>query len=217
MRLIVLIVVAVLAAVVGGSLALAQGEEVTLEDVKAEFGDLTRSEIEAMGYVFDNECVDASELPPPVLEALGASPTDGMGFHAGNEALFDDIVDPLEPEVIVLDADDNVIAVEYETSIDTEDPTVLGQEMTLLPGGHPGMEFDHYILHAWFIDNPNGQFADFNPDVSCPAPAAAPATGTGGYLTSGDSGIPTFLMLLVGIAGAALLAGGWTLRRRVGR
>jgi hypothetical protein len=90
--------------------------------------------------------------------------------------------------------------------------------MTLLPGGHPGMEFDHYILHAWFIDNPNGQFADFNPNVSCPAPAAAPATGTGGYLTpGGNSGMLTVLTLVVGIAGATLVAAGWTLRRRVSR
>lgn len=211
MRLVVLIGAAVLAAVVGGSLALAQ-EEVTLEDVQAQFGDLTRAEIEALGYVVDPLCVTAELAGAPA--ELG-----GMGFHAVNAALIDETVDALEPEIILLDADDNVVGVEYETSTaDIDQPVILGQEMPLLEGGHPGMEFDHYVMHAWFIDNPNGQFADFNPNLSCPAaPVVAPSTGTGGYLSGGDGSGLTLLPLLAAIAGAMLLAGGWALRRVASR
>lgn len=190
---------------------------VTLADIEAQFGDLTRAEIEALGYVVQPVCVDASELPPPIQQALNLTPTAAMGFHAVNEDLFDDTVDPLEPENILLGPNDEVWGVEYEATADTEDPTVLGQQMTLLPGGHPGMEFDHYAIHVWFIDNPAGQFADFNLSVSCPAAQALPPTGSGGYLSGGDSqGLP-MLPLLAALAGAALLAVGWPLRRRASR
>jgi hypothetical protein len=26
---------------------------------------------------------------------------------------------------------------------------------------------EHYALHLWFVDNPEGRFADFNPRVGC--------------------------------------------------
>ena len=211
-KLLVLIGAAVLSAVIGGSLALAQ-EEVTLEDVEAQFGDLTRSEIEALGYVVDPVCITAELAGAPA--ALG-----GMGFHAVNAALIDETVDALEPEIILLDADDNVVGVEYEISTaDIDQPVVLGQEMPLLEGGHPGMEFDHYVMHAWFIDNPAGQFADFNPNLTCPAApvVAPPPTGSGGDLTGTGSPAGVTLALLSAIAGAALLGSGWALRRRLGR
>ena len=71
-------------------------------------------------------------------------------------------------------------------------------------------------LHLWVIDNPNGQFADFNPAVSCAT--GAPETGTGPDSASGGRGAaPIVLALLAAIAGGALLAGGWTLRVRASR
>ncbi len=194
----------------------AAGEEVTADDVEAAFGDLTRSEIETMGYVVDPVCVDASDIPAFVLEELNLTPTAAMGFHAVREELFDATVDPLEPEVILLGLNGEVWGVEYEATIDTEDPTVLGQAMPLLEGGHPGMEFDHYAMHAWFIDNPNGQFADFNPAVSCAT--GAPETGAGpDSAPGGRDAAPIVLALLAAIAGGALLAGGWTMRGRTSR
>src|SRR3989337_250747 len=99
--IVTLVIAAALASLLAASSALAQ-EETTLEDVEAEFGDLTRAEIEALGYVVDPVCVDASELPPPVQEQLGLTATAAMGFHAVNEGLFDDTVDPLEPEIGLL-------------------------------------------------------------------------------------------------------------------
>lgn len=106
-----------------------------------------------------------------------------------------------------------MVGVEYEAAQDTADPTVLGQPMTLLPEGHPGMEFPDYVLHMWFVDNPAGTFADFNPALTCPAPALPP-TGSAGLLSSDGSGTPWSWLAAALTAVAGLLAlGGWRLRR----
>lgn len=200
-RLVVLIVAAVLAILIGGSIAFAQEDEATPEDVEAAIADLTRAEIEAMGYVVDEECITAETVGAPA--ELGA-----MGFHAINEALIDDTLDPLEPEIILLDAEDNVIAVEYATPPQDEPLSVLGQQLAFVEG--PDID----ALHLWFMDNPAGQFADFNTNASCPEVVSIAATGTGGYLTSDGSGTLAGLALLLAITSAALVGAGWTLRRR---
>jgi hypothetical protein len=39
-----------------------------------------------------------------------------------------------------------------------------------MPGHEPGMPV-HYDLHAWvYLDNPLGELAVWNPNVTCPAP-----------------------------------------------
>lgn len=206
-KLVVVVAVAALVALVGTSMANAQ--EVTPEDVEAAFIDLTRAEIEAMGYVVDAECISAETVGAPA--ELGA-----MGFHAINEALIDTTLDPLEPEIILLDAEDNVIAVEYATPPQDEPLTVLGQQLAFVEG--PDID----ARHLWFLENPAGQFADFNTNASCPAaeeaPEAmtAPATGISGYTGGNNSGVLIVLTLL-GLAGSALAAAGWTLRRSTGR
>lgn len=208
-KLVVVVAVAALAALVATSMANAQ--EVTLEDVEAAFIDLTRAEIEAMGYVVVELCISAETVGEPA--ELG-----GHGMHAINAALIDTTLDPLEPESILLDPEDNVvIAVEYVTPPQEEPLTVLGQQLTYVEIA----DWDH--LHVWFLENPSGQFADFNPNViSCPAGTeapevmAAPATGTSGYTRSNSSGVLIVLTLL-GLAGSALAAAGWTLRRSTGR
>lgn len=207
-KLVVVVAAAALAALVATSMANAQ--EVTLEDVEAAFIDLTRAEIEAMGYVVVELCVSAETVGEPA--ELG-----GHGMHAINAALIDTTLDPLEPEIIMLDPEDNVvIAVQYVTPPQEEPLTVLGQQLTYVEIA------DWDSLHVWFLENPSGQFADFNPNVSCPAGTeapevmAAPATGTSGYTRSNSSGILIVLTLL-GLAGSALAAAGWTLRRSTGR
>ena len=138
-RLLVLIVAALVVGLVGGSIAFAQEDEVTTDDVEAAFVDLTRAEVEAMGYVVEEECITA--------EAVGAPPELGaMGFHAVNESLIDDSIVPSEPEAVLFDADDNVIAVEY-----IGDPnsglSVFGEDLVFVePIGHDA-------LHLWFLEN----------------------------------------------------------------
>lgn len=206
-KLVVVVAVAALAALVATSMANAQ--EVTLEDVEAAFIDLTRAEFEAMGYFGGGLCISAETVGEPA--ELG-----GHGTHAINAPLIDTTLDPLEPEAILLDLEDNVIGLQYLTPPQEEPLTVLGQQLTYVDIA------DWDSLHVWFLENPSGQFADFNPNFSCPAGTeapevmAAPATGTGGYTRSNSSGVLIVLTLL-GLAGSALAAAGWTLRRSTGR
>ena len=205
-KLAVVVAVAALVALVGTSISNAQ--EATPEEVEAAFIDLTRAEIESRGYVIDEECISAETVGAPA--ALGA-----MGFHAINEALIDTTLDPLEPEIILLDAEDNVIAVEYATPPQDEPLTVLGQQLAFVDG--PDID----ALHLWFLENPAGPFAAFNTNTSCPAVAEAeeeqalPATGVSGS-TSGNSAVLIVLALL-GLAGLGMGTAGWKLRRSASR
>jgi len=102
----------------------------------------------------------------------------GQGLHFGNAELINDgaQLDVLRPEVLMYEpqADGSLRFVGFEYVIPRADwtspdpPTFLGQQMTV------NEEFDTWVLHAWVIDNPNGTFADWNPNVTCP-PAEAGA------------------------------------------
>ena len=62
-RLLVLIAAALVLGLVGGSIAFGQeDEEVSADDVVAEFASITVAEAEALGYAEETPCVDASEL-----------------------------------------------------------------------------------------------------------------------------------------------------------
>ena len=140
-----------------------------------------------------------------------------MGTHYVREDLFDTTVHGSEPEVLVFGPDGTLWSLEYESAAATENPRVLGQDMPFLVGGHPGMEFDHYVMHAWMIENPAGRYVDFNPNVTCEAPAAPiapPSTGSGGLLAEGgtsDSQLVS-LAVLVSVFGGL---GAFGLRRRL--
>ncbi len=189
-----------------------QAQQMTVEE---KFGGLSQADVEAMGYVIPAPvCVDASVLPPFVLTALGIPATAAMGIHAVNVSLFDNQVDPLEPEVVIFGPDGTLWGVEYEATADTADPRVFGQDMTLLEGGHEGMEFDHYALHVWFIENPAGQFADFNPAVTCGAQTVQPpSTGSAGLLAASQGSGPALWLVALGTLAAALSGARLLLRR----
>lgn len=127
------------------------------------------------GYVSTIECV---EVP-----GLG-----GMGIHFVNFGLlFDYSLNALTPEVLLYIPDDDgeleLVAVEYvmlatappwfdpgppPPATIVPAPSIFGQTLN---GPMPGHELGdpwHYELHVWlFEENPNGPFADFNPEVSC--------------------------------------------------
>lgn len=195
-NLVVLVLVAVLAILFGTRIVL--GQEATLDDVKEQFVNPTRAEVEAMGYVVVDQCISAGTVGAP--EELGA-----QGFHALNGALIDTKLDPLEPEGMHLDAEDNVTGVEYLTPRQEEPLTVLGQQL------HPleGSEID--VLHLWFLDNPAGQFADFNTNATCNA--ALPEAGIVRYQASAGGPGSLVSALAAGLVGSMLMSAGWTLRR----
>jgi hypothetical protein len=98
--------------------------------------------------------------------------TGGMGTHYANLSLVDLTVEATQPEIMVYapgpDGQLKLVAVEYMVPAAPWDaqhsspPTVLGQTMHVNP--HLGA----YVLHAWvWQHNPDGMFADWNPNVSC--------------------------------------------------
>ena len=94
----------------------------------------------------------------------------GMGFHYGNTALFDAVVEPLNPEILVYEPLRNgrmrFVAVEYAVPFTAwtaaEPPEVHGIPF------HRNETFQLWVLHVWIgRHNPAGIFMDWNPDVSC--------------------------------------------------
>lgn len=91
----------------------------------------------------------------------------GMGIHYVNFGLVDPFVDPLTPEVLMYIPTDEglkLVAVEY-LSVGPPAPVLFGE--TFGPGPPP----ISFALHVWLWQgNPDGIFADLNPNVSCPTP-----------------------------------------------
>ncbi|MFF9211450.1 MULTISPECIES: hypothetical protein [unclassified Streptomyces] len=100
----------------------------------------------------------------------------GMGYHYFNPSLFGSL-DPAKPAGLLYEDDGRggrrLVGVEWV--VPTADaqgkrPQIFGQDFQGPMAGHyPGMP-RHYDLHAWlYKPNRNGLFAQWNPDVSCPA------------------------------------------------
>lgn len=121
---------------------------------------------------------NGAEEPDPghCLEVDGLG---GMGFHYVNEALVKDpSLDPLKPEVLLYaptEAGPRLVGVEYLAADADQDLSTTGDRPSLfgvpfdgpMPGHEPGMPV-HYDLHVWTWEaNPNGIFAQFNPNVRC--------------------------------------------------
>ncbi len=146
------------------------------EPVRARFESYTVERAAREGYARDEFCLDAAAFGQPAERGA-------MGFHATNEALLRGPIDSSRPQALLFDAQGRVLGVEYEVVTDavTEPPRLFGQTFVELPA-HAGVEHEHYALHLWFVENPDGALADFNPGVSCP-PGSTPrhAPGGGGH------------------------------------
>lgn len=102
-----------------------------------------------------------------------SSPDGGMGHHFVNsDALLDGgVVDARQPELLVYAPDDHgglkLVAVEYlvfadEVPSGSPVPQLFGENFHINPA------INAWVLHAWvWQHNPDGMFADWNPDVSC--------------------------------------------------
>ncbi|MFQ5861085.1 MAG: CHRD domain-containing protein [Dehalococcoidia bacterium] len=167
----------------------------TYPQLRAMFGNWTNLDAQINGYVRDPACISS-----------GSEEIGDMGFHAVKESLIDEVIQTSQPEVLVLDADGNVVAVEYLST--AEERPVL---TNLFPGEETAFEQipgeGIWALHVWFIPNPNGITADFNPNVVCPEASKVVV----GLPPTGDVNLPWGYLALVG--GVALLLGFGLLRR----
>jgi hypothetical protein len=125
------------------------------------------------GYTVAGEpCVPPVPLPLPA-----------MGIHAVNPALMEDpSINPLKPEILLYIPDKHgklrLIGLEYwkadadgDLGTAGDRPSIFGQPFDgPMPGHNPTMPV-HYDLHVWlWEDNPDGLFAQFNPNLRCPIP-----------------------------------------------
>ncbi len=116
--------------------------------------------------------------------------TGAMGFHYINGANLNNIVDPAKPAVLVYAPDTHgrlhLAALEYvifqsawfaDHAADTT-PEMFGQMMMK----SDGTRFEippFFALHVWlFQSNPAGEFAPFNPNVSCDSASASAGRST---------------------------------------
>ena len=112
----------------------------------------------ADGYLEASHCV--------YNEELGA----GMGYHFVKGSLVDPVFDPLKPEALLFERDENgefiLVGVEYIV-IDVGQPHPHFGNHPLDVGGTP-VPVPHYSLHVWvWKNNPWGMFSPYNPNVSC--------------------------------------------------
>lgn len=103
-----------------------------------------------------------------------------MGIHFVDGAnLMDGQIDALAPEAIIYEPVDGggltVVGVEHIVLVDAwhaehhNVPILHGRTFTLVPAGNRYGLPAFYELHVWHERaNPNGIFADWNPDVVCP-------------------------------------------------
>jgi hypothetical protein len=144
------------------------------EPVRQRFASHTVERAASEGYIQDEFCLDAAAFGQPA--GRGA-----MGFHATNERLLRGPIDRDRPQALMFDVEGRVLGVEYEvvTEAVSEPPRLFDRTFGKLPA-HPGVEHEHYALHLWFVENPSGAFADFNPRISCPA-GTTPPHGSGSH------------------------------------
>ena len=186
-RLAVTIVLFILTLVSGAVVLVpaVQAQEGTIEGVRAQFEDWTASTALANGYVADPFCVDG--------RIAGAAELGTMGFHYLNGELFDASIDVSNPEVILVGpGGTSVVAVEYLVpwQADMPAPTIFGETMEGPMAGHgPGMPV-HYDLHVWLVDNPAGQFADFNPGLPLCLAGTLPPPPTPDFVSGIYTGMP---------------------------
>lgn len=101
---------------------------------------------------------------------MESPPAGGMGFHYGNPALIDAVVQPLHPEILMYEplpgGELQLVGVEYVVPFTAwtspNPPSLVGVPF------HRNNAFGLWVLHAWiWKSNPSGTLSDWNPTVSC--------------------------------------------------
>ncbi len=158
-RIVLLIAMAAIATAAVAIPALAgQSELSQVRAATARYHSVTQAEMAGYGSFLD--CFDSAN--------------GGMGQHYVDGSIIDDgVADPLRPEALVYEVGPmlTLVGVEWvEVGAASDTPLVLFEEEF-----HYNSNLGVWALHAWiWRDNPDGMFADFNPEVSaCPEPIPA--------------------------------------------
>jgi hypothetical protein len=97
-------------------------------------------------------------------------PAGGMGFHHANRSLMDGTIEVRKPQILTYrrtaDGEYELTGVEYvipkDQWSDSEPPRIMGQDL------RSSSSLGLWYLHVWvWTPNPNGLFADWNPNVEC--------------------------------------------------
>jgi len=160
------------------------------------------------GYTTDNKCTTAEMLGFPAemgamglhyvrrdLLGLPAKPSPPGSGRVHGTGTYTDFAKPAmlvyEPQqdgsLKLVAVENLVFASAWQAAGKKGSPTFHGQPYVLL-ANKPETKVDeahgwepHYELHVWLDENPNGMFAEFNPNVSCQynkPPPAQPAAMT---------------------------------------
>ena len=131
------------------------------------------------------------QAPAPLHFCISSLDNAGaMGFHYINGGNLNNITDPTKPAVLVYAPDTHgrlhLAALEYvifqsawfaDHAAGTT-PEVFGQMMMKSDGTRFQIP-PFFALHVWlFQDNPSGEFAPFNPNVSCDSASASAGRST---------------------------------------
>lgn len=126
---------------------------------------------QATAAFHDIDKADAAGWSTQLTPCLTLPGVGGMGFHYANEPLIDGVVSELQPEALLYEPRGNTlhfVGVEYIVPFDAwtsaTPPTLFGETF------HRNEPLGIWALHVWlWKSNPSGMFADWNPNVSCPA------------------------------------------------
>jgi hypothetical protein len=150
---------AIATAVVAIPAGAGQSELSQVRAATARYHSVTQAEMAGYGSFLD--CFDSAD--------------GGMGQHYVDGSIIDDgVADPLRPEALVYEVDGaklTLVGVEWvEVGAASDTPLVLFAEAF-----NYNSDLGVWALHAWiWRDNPDGMFADFNPEVlACPEPLPA--------------------------------------------
>ncbi|MEO8083847.1 MAG: hypothetical protein ABI780_08500 [Ardenticatenales bacterium] len=140
-------------------------------DWVATYGHWSPAQAAKAGYLATDVCVTAPAVGLPA--SMGA-----MGRHFVNPAYIEDgKADADAPDIVLFDADDRVVGLEFEvlTVIDPI-PSVGGVPMVRTPAD-PGVDQEHLSLHVFFVGDPADRYQTWNPAVNCGSLAGPSGTG----------------------------------------
>lgn len=118
------------------------------------------------------EAAVAVGYPRTVADCIIDEHHGAMGYHHLNRAYVDKTLDPTKPEMLLYqrmtDGSYKLNGAEFivrytDWPRDSTPPVLMGQTL------HHEDSFKYWYLHVWgWSDNPDGMFANMNPNVTCP-------------------------------------------------